>query len=427
VTGKAFRRLWLTVALVATLLPVAYAIGQATGRQGELGVDVSKPLQIDVACQPTADTTCGGPTMGTAAPGPGAEDLVVWSRFPEQQSIDGVWARRIDARSGQPIGAQVQVAQFPDVGSVLAAYNPRSHRYLILWQGLPNNGAMAGEINGQVLAGDLTAVGPPIAITAHDFYLYPGDLTANPANGDFLLMQLSESHEPAAPHAVNLTRIASDGTVDGTASWPVGPQAGEGQVHATYDLQSRSYIVAWLVTGGGSVTFEARAASADLNQLGPIETIDPGDATLGSDFSIAEVPGTSTAVVAWLNNAPTGGPTIVAQQLESSGQPLGTMSTISTLEDPPPLPAGGLGRLQVTAVGDHDVASWQGLDKSETVAIPRGLTGAATNNVVDLPGLRNTYSHAMVANASANTLVVLSTSDGRAANQIYARPVPLPR
>lgn len=62
--------------------------------------------------------------MGTAAAGPSTEDLVVWSRFETGQQIDGIWARRIDARSGRPVGQQVQVARFPDVGSVLAAYNP---------------------------------------------------------------------------------------------------------------------------------------------------------------------------------------------------------------------------------------------------------------------------------------------------------------
>lgn len=413
------------MAIAVTLLVPAYEISRAIGGQSDLGYQVSQPLPVDVACQATSDYTCGGPTMGTAAAGPGAVDLVVWSRFAEEQAINGVWARRIDARSGRPIGEQVHVAQFPDVGSVLAAYNPRSQRYLVLWQGLPNNGAMAGAINGQLLTRDLTPVGPAITVAAHDFYLYPGDLTANPADGDYLIMQLSQSHEQAAPHDVYVARVASDGTVDGTATWRAGTQMGEGQVHAAYEPESRNYLFAWLVTAGGSATFEACTVSSDLSRLGPVEAIAPGQASLGSDFSIAGDPGEASAVIAWLNQAPTG-PTIVAQKLGSSAQPVGTMSTISTLADPPPLPDAGLGRLQLTVVGDHYVAAWQGLDQAGIVAISADLKRAGDRTVVDLPGATSTYSHATVANPAARSFALLSSSDSRSSNQIYARVVALP-
>ena len=93
---------------------------------------------------------------------------------------------------------------------------------------------MADAINGQLLTDELKPVGPPIQAGAHDFYLYPGALTANPANGDYLAMQLSDSHKLTAAHDVYLTRIGSDGSVAGTASSQAGTQARAGQVHATY-------------------------------------------------------------------------------------------------------------------------------------------------------------------------------------------------
>lgn len=285
---------------------------------------------------------------------------------------------------------------------------------------------MADVINGQLLTDELKPVGPPIQAAAHDFYLYPGALTANPANGDYLAMQLSDSHKLTAAHDVYLTRIGSDGSVAGTASWQAGTQARAGQVHATYQPRNRNYLVAWLISGGGSTVFAARTASADLSRLGPIRAIVPGSPTLGSDFSVAEPSGTASAVIVWLGQTPGGARTLVAQHLSSAAQPVGSVSTISALADPSELANDGLGRLQLVAAGDHAVAWWQGLDQSEVVSIPPRLNGGRPSTNVDLPGARSTYSHATVVNPNAGTLAVLSSGDSRAANQIYARVVGLP-
>ncbi len=166
--------------------------------------------------------------------------------------------------------------------------------------------------------------------------------------------------------------------------------------------------------------------SANLSRLGPIETVVPSNATLGSDFALVEFTRTASTVIAWLNQTPAGPPTVVAQHLGSLGQPLGTITTVRRLVDPSELADAGLGRLQLSAAGDQADLSWQGLDQAEVVAITSALKIRRASTVVALPGARSTYSHAMVINPSARTLVVLSSSGSRSANQIYAHIIPIP-
>ena len=102
--GRLSRRSLLILALVGALLAAAFAIWEVRRGHGELGYQVSQPLPVDVACQPTPDTTCGGPTMGTAAAGPSTEDLVVWSRFETGNKLTasgrGESTHGLDGRSG---------------------------------------------------------------------------------------------------------------------------------------------------------------------------------------------------------------------------------------------------------------------------------------------------------------------------------------
>jgi hypothetical protein len=69
---------------------------------------------------------------------------------------------------------------------VLAAYNPYSRVYLVLWEPLPGG---SPEINGQLLDSKLRPIGGEIHTTAYDFYLYDGNLAADPDTGEFLLAQ----------------------------------------------------------------------------------------------------------------------------------------------------------------------------------------------------------------------------------------------
>jgi hypothetical protein len=372
---------------------------------------VSEPLGIDRACHPTPDSVCDGPGLPAATTGPGAQDLAVWDRLSQ-----GIWARRLSARSGRPIGGQARISSAVGVGSIEAAYNPWSATYLILWEPIDGTAAY-----GRVAGSDLRLHGPVIQFRAHDLFLYTGQLTPSP-DGGFLFAELQGSHSSAAAHKIFLTRISSAGQVENHTSWDVA-QTGVsgGQVHSVYDPRTGNYRVAWLTTGPGE-QLASRAVGLDMVHVSPVVSA-AIDASYGPDFALADDAATRSLLVAWLSSNDRAQATIRAQHLDDSGRAIERPASILTLKDAPATGQATLDRLQATPTPAGDALYWQDFSQVQVVSV----SGTHRTTSAPFHGQLSTYSHASVANAAEGQLLILSTNVAANARQLYAQTAPLPR
>jgi hypothetical protein len=357
-------------------------------------------------------------------------DLVVWQRSPDvSPGVQGIYARLIDAQSARPVSAQVRVANPGSIGSIVTAYNQHSGDFLLLWQPLPIGGKPQ-EIAGQLVDRRLRPVGRQLQIASHDFYLYEGNLAADADTGAFLVAQLEASHEPVTRRKLFVTAVGSSGVVTAARSWPVqtADQPGaSGEAQVMDQPGAQTYRVSWSWHTNIGTIFTSRAVSGDLRQLSQPTALADAPGAYGADFAIARAAGSHKLLAVWLQRAANGHPAIAVQPLTSDARPIGHAAIAAAIAEPGSAPGASLSRLHLARSGDHDVAWWQGVTRTQAVQFD--TSGSSRGQVViDMTGSINNYSHATAANPTADTVTIISRSDTDGApSQVYARSVRLPR
>ncbi len=252
--------------IASATLFVAGVVCISVALKGEnLGSDISVPPK---ACQGSADSGCGEPNMPVLISGEEGSDLALWTTLPGQPASVGVWVRLVDARSGAARGPQVQLSHSVAEHGIVAAYNPGSRRYLLLWQS-------AGAISGQLLNDRLAAVGARFQIPAHDYYVRPGELAPDP-NGGFLFTQAQNGVGLETQTRVFVTQISANGHPLNTVSWPVGNKSQQFQfaeAHAVYLPNLEGYLVAWSLYGTTGSILADRIVDKNLRPLRKAQTI----------------------------------------------------------------------------------------------------------------------------------------------------------
>jgi hypothetical protein len=260
-----------------------------------------------------------------------------------------------------------------------------------------------------------------VSVTAHDFYLR--DLAANPATGEYLLVQLAPQGETVSPVKAFATRLGSDGSAKAVAAWTVtrpAQQVAFDRVRAAYDPTTRGYRVAWLLAGRTGSVIASRAVDANARELSATRPIAETGVLDNPQFNFAAAAYSGEFMTIWISPVSPTKLELLAQRIDQSGRPLGTTITASDAVDPPELRDH---RPQVTAAHNHYVVWWRNTfnirltdqgdaaSASGSISLPNDPTGAVTS-AIDPVGQR---------------IAILSLSDNPGGgNQIFARVLPLP-
>jgi hypothetical protein len=409
--------------VILAAISAVVVIGCGSSGAGASRRMVSEPLSFDRSCRPTMDTVCPSPLLLSVAPA-GDRYLAIWSREAVGPET-GVYARLVDARSGAPVGQQVEVSDRNRVvsargvvTSIVAAYNPGTREFLVLWQAGPGSGRHYPEIHARRLDADLHPLGAVVRIAPHGFYLR--DVAANPENGEYLLVQSPEI--PEARARVAAIRLGRDGSAKAVSTWGLddpAPQIGVDRVHVAYDESTHGYLVAWLRTVGvpGLAT---RRVDADGRHLSVARQA--GGAGLPSEagqFTLGCGRDRMGCLLVWTAESSQGARTLVAQRLANGGEPAGPTIKVSntvdrTVQLKSPIQA-------VVSAGDRYILSWHEGRNLRVSAIPADNGPAQPSRVVELPN-DPTRAIATAVSSSAQTLLILSLDDRRSGpNQVFAQ------
>jgi hypothetical protein len=407
------RGTWLTTLslLVAGLLCVVLA------SQGEnLGSALTAP------CSTAAG--CGLPNTLALIDGAGTSDVALWNTYPPgSPSTTGVWVGLIDARSGAAEGRGIRVAGAPAQQGLVGVYNAESKRYLVLWQD-------GDEISGQLLSDQLHRVGEPFQIAAHDTYVRPGELAADPTGG-FLFTEIEKPSGVAArPLHLFATSISPDGEPVHTASWTVTDglqQVDWTETHAVYVPNARGYLVAWLVFGADASVLADRIVDGTGKVEAKSHAVVRGGLVAGASFALAYQANSATTRVVWIQRSQSGGATrnLVSLSLDPDGAPatpvrsLGQLSPLAAEE--PSL----FSDLTLAPAAHEEIAIWLQDDVLDTFSLqPHDATAVVTHRT--LQGADGSYAHAVATNPTTTSLAVLSTSDHGYLSQLYSSVLHLP-